>query len=123
MCSNYGATEVKSLTIYMGGPTYTRHHEQSLTKCKEDAAIFKALIAVGIGLTFATPAAIGAWPILEGATAPAVVTALKESFVSTPTYTQGIGLPAGSFINVSFLLHPLYLNSLWHRLFLGVPRE
>ena len=31
MCSNYGATEVKSLTIYMGGPTYTRHHEQSLT--------------------------------------------------------------------------------------------
>ena len=32
MCSNYGATEVKSLTIYMGGPTYTRHHEQSLTQ-------------------------------------------------------------------------------------------
>ena len=31
MCSNYGAMEVKSLTIYMGGPTYTRHHEQSLT--------------------------------------------------------------------------------------------
>ena len=30
MCSNYGATEVKSLTIYMGGPTYTRHHEQSI---------------------------------------------------------------------------------------------
>ena len=31
MCSNYGATEVKSLTIYMCGPMYTRHHEQSLT--------------------------------------------------------------------------------------------
>ena len=31
MCNNYGATEVKSLTIYMGGLMYTRHHEQSLT--------------------------------------------------------------------------------------------